>query len=162
MERSSQFQLHPRREHRFRRRREYETRLCAAETAQQREVRLARRRLRDRARRAAQPTAQVREIGFQHQRLASETQEHRPARLRTISGRGWPLRHRRREQLVCCRLWLSPTKCSTTPPVCVAPSSTQWSRLLHGWHTGSAHHRLVQQISMQWSCRAGTAYRCLP
>ena len=35
-----------------------------------------------------------------------------------------------REQLVCCRFWLSPTKYSTTPPVCVAPSSIQRSCLL--------------------------------
>ena len=106
MERSSQFQfqLDSRREDRLRRRRGYETRRCAAETAQQREARPARQRLRDRARRAAQSTAEVREVGFQQQRLASETREHRAARLRTISSRGWPLRHRRREQLVCCRL----------------------------------------------------------
>jgi len=95
------------------------TQQCAAETAQQREARLARRRLRDRARRTAQSTAEVR---FQQKRLASEAQEHRA--VGTIRGRGWPLRHRRREQLVCCRLWLSPTKYSTMPPVCVAPSIT--------------------------------------
>ena len=63
------------------RRRGYEKRRRAAETAQQREARLARRRLCDRAHRAAQSTAEDREVGFQQQRLASETQEHRAARL---------------------------------------------------------------------------------
>ena len=65
---------------------EFETGIVAAESAQQREARLARRRVRDRAHCALRSAAQrERVLDHRRGRLASETPDQRTSRLERMS-----------------------------------------------------------------------------